>query len=721
MTLRFAPLVATLLIACARLDAAGADDLPQLNAKTTRVTLETTYFSDGVRLAHGDIVIYADTIELDNRERVAVARGNVLLLRGPQRLIAEEVTYRSKDRTFSVGAFRVGEGRVFASGASAEGQADDLMVRDVRATYGEPDPLSPFIQADRLHYTRVATDATEEKRSRVKVEHGRLGVGQAAILPLPSFSESPDQPTVAGVDARAGYSGNLGAELGLAAKMAVAPAVRVGGDIGVFTKRGVLAGPVGDYDTFGADGLGAKGAFRTGYIQDQGDAGLDVRGDAIGADRGYVEWSHHQMIAPDLRIGGQLNYWSDSYVTRDFRSEGYYRIQTPDTWLEAEKLGDNHVVSLFTRTQVNDYSLVKERLPELRFDGLPVEVGAGVYHRINASVAALREDDPLKAANPADPGSIRSERADLYYGAMRPFSPREWLAFTPVVGARVTHYNRTPAGSSRNDYTRVLGEVGFDAKLFESSGVWAAKSERWQIDGLRHISTPTLAYRRSPSADVGAGSIPAIDDDPFNTYLRPLGLADRRDIDTLPALDTFRLGWRNVLQTRDRVYGSRNLVELDLAADQHASAESAADQGTSRDRTYAHAFFALNPARWLRFDVYNRTGIQTGRTEELNTGLTLRDADVWSLRLATHYLEDAVAARMIQEYTASLGVRLSEIYSVLARVRFDSRSGDMTEQSLAMSQRLSRFWTLQYEISAHDGPRREDDFGFSVSVETQGF
>lgn len=689
--------------------------MPQLTAKSSRVTLETTYFSEGVRMAHRDVVLYADIMEVDNRERVVTARGNVLLLRGAQRLIAEEVTYRSKDGTFTVGEFRVGEGRVFAAAAGAEGGVDDLLVRGARVTYGEPDPLSPFVQAERLRYTRVAGDGAGGERSWLRTERARLGVGPLALVPLPEVRESPDQPTLAGIDAQAGYSGNLGAELSLTALVAASTGVRVGGDVGLFSKRGVLAGPVGDYDTVGGDGVGARGAFRTGFIKDQGDAGLDVRGDAIRAERGYVEWRHHQATDSGVRVGGELNYWSDSFVTRDFRREGYYRVQTPDTWFEAEKLGGNYVVSLFTRVQVNDYSLIQERLPEVRFDGLPVELGAGVYHRVNASVAALREDDPLSGV------TTRSDRADLYYGAMRPFSPREWLAVTPMAGVRATHYARTKATSARGDYTRVLGEAGFDAKLFESSGVWATKSERWGIDGLRHVSTPTLAYRFSPSADVGRGAIPAIDDDVFGTYLRPLGLADRREVDELPALNTFRLGWQNVLQTRDKSHGSRNLVELDLAADQHGSAEAAATQGGARDETQGHAALALTPARWLRFDVYNRTTLQTGKAEEWHTGLTLKDADVWNLRVYTHFLNDAEAARRIQQYAATLGVRLSEVYAFQARVRLDSRTGDWTEQSLVVSQRLSPFWTLYYEVSAHEGPRREDDFGFSVSVATEGF
>ncbi len=711
MTLRFAPLVATLLFAITRLDAAEPV-LPQLTAQATRVTERESVFSGEARLAYRDVVLYADEIAYDNQARVAVARGNVILIRGAQRLVADELTYRLDDQTYSVGRFRVGQGQLLAEGSRAEGTPDRLAVADASITYGEPDPLSPVLRARELTYE----EAEDARDSRATIVGARLGIGPANILPLPTLSETPRNPTIASLDARVGYGGRLGGELSLSATTAVTENLRLGGDLGLFTKRGVLFGPIGDYDSFDADGLGARGKFRTGYIKDQGDPRTDIRGDLIRDERGYVEWQHYQIVAPDVTLAGQLNYWSDSYVTRDFRRQGYHRIQTPDTWIEAQKLGDNFVVSLFTRVQVNDWSLIQERLPEVRFDGLPVELGAGIYHRVNASVAALREDDPTTPA-----GTIRSDRADLYYGVMRPFSPREWMAVTPVVGARVTHYERTPAASTRGNYTRVLGEAGFDAELYRFSGTWDYKNERWGIDGLRHLVTPKVAYRYSPSADVGRGSIPAIDDDPFNTYLRPLGLANRRDIDRLPALNTFRLGVDQSLQTRDRTYGSRDLAELNLAIDQHADAEAAATQGHRRDQSDAHAFLALNPARWLRFDLYNRTTVQTGKMQELNTGLTIRDADVWSFRLGTHYLDDLVGARQIQEYTATYGLRLSEIYSLVARLRVDSRTGDITEQGITLSQRLSRFWTAHYEFSAFDGARREGDYGVSVSLETQGF
>lgn len=712
MTPRFAPLVATLLLAFARLDAAEFT-FPQITSQSNRTTPEASVFTGEVRLAHKDVVLYADEITYRNEDRVAIARGNVILIRGVQRIVAEEVSYRVEERTYSIGRFRVGQDGYVAEGESAEGTPEKLVVTKANIYFEEPDAFTPVLRTEKLSYA----EATDSKRAVATVEGASLGVGSKTLIPLPGFSETPRDPTIAGLQAKAGFGGNVGAEFSLAVTTAVNEDVRLGGDIGLFAKRGVLVGPIGDYDTFSVDGLGARGDFRTGFIKDQGDTGVDLRGDAIRDDRGYVEWKHQQIFAPGLSLAGQLNYWSDSFVTRDFRSEGYYQIQNPDSWLEAQKLGENYVVSLFTRVGVNDYFLAQERLPEVRFDGLPVEIGAGIYHRINAGVAVLNEADPITDV------TTRSDRADLYYGVYRPFSPREWFSVTPTAGARVTHYTRTNSGSGKGSYTRALGEIGFDGKFWESSAAWDYKNIRWDIDGLRHIVTPRLAYRYSPSAEAGRPYIPRIDDDPFNTYLRPLGLADRRDIDRLPSINTFRFQLDNVLQTRGKGYGSRNLVELNLAVDQHADPDAATTQSQpqSRSRSDVHTFFALTPAPWLRYDLYSRVTAQTGDVQEINTGLTLQDSDVWRFRLGTHYLDDPVTARRIEEITAAYGLRLNEIYSIVARVRYNANSGDFTEQSIELSQRLSRLWTLHYALSAFDGPRREDDLGISVSIEAEAF
>lgn len=706
---RIAPLTIALLVAFSSLRAAEFAP-PELTAQSTRLTPEESVFTGEARLAHQGIILNADEIVYRSGERLAIARGNVVLTRGDQRLVAEVVRYHLDTRIFTVGRFRVGQQEVLAEGASAQGNPERLDVNQATVSFGEPEPINPVIRSGKMSYLRPA-----DRPEVVRFEQNRVGIGAVNLLPLPTFQETPSDPSLNGFEVSGGFDGRLGAFLDVGVTSPVAPGVGLGGELGLFSKRGVLFGPIGKYDTFGADGLGARGVFRTGYIKDTGKTGLDLIGRPIADSRGYIDWEHHQVIAPSLTLDGRLNYWSDSEVTRDFRKDDFNKVQAPDNWLEAGYSSNNYIVSAFTRVRTNDFSVVQERLPEIRFDGLPVEVGAGIYHRINAGIASLREDPVLAGPN------ITSQRADLYYGVSRPFSPREWFSLTPVAGARITHYAETAPGSSEGNYTRTVGEFGFDAKAWEHSATWDYQNKRWGINGLRHIATPTLSYRFSPAADNGRSHIPVIDDDVFSTYLRPLGIADQRNIDRLPATDTLRLGYEHVLQTRDKVYGSRDLARLSFAFDEHSTAPVAASQLARRDATDVHTFFALTPVHWLSYDLYNRTTLQSGKTQELNTGLTFRDADIWTMRLGTHYLEDPVAARVLEQYTFDLTRRFNELYSARINLVYDSRASIFTQQNYIFQQRLSRFWLLSYVFSLYDGDTRQDDYGFTVRVETTAF
>jgi LPS-assembly protein len=695
---------------------------PRLTADHTRLNEQETTFTGNARLTQEGVILTADEIVYRPREKIAIARGNVVLVRGPQRLVADEITFDTTSRTFAVGRFRVGQAGVLAEAVSADGSADDLRVQTATVTYGEPESLSPALRSNEVRYTAASSagpySGAQPTPASVSARDNRLVVaGLPVAIPAPALNQTLGQPpTIDGLSVEAGYSGNLGVELELEATVPVGAErdAAVGADLGLYSKRGAMIGPVARYDTVGADGLGAYGRLRSGYIKDQGDTDLDVLGDPVRDDRGFVDWTHHQRLTPDLRLDGQLHYWSDSEVVRDFSPESYRSVQTPDTWLEAQYRQDNYIVSAFARARPNNYDLVQQRLPEIRLDALPVELGAGIYHRLSGSVAALREKSP----DDSFLNSTNSTRADLYYSATRPFSPREWLSFNPVVGGRLTHYQHTIDESG--SYTRGLAEVGFDSEL-RTSATWNYQNPKWRINGLRHLLTPKVSYRYAPSADAGQRQIPVIDDiTPFETYLPPLGLGDQRNVDRLRALNTFRLGLDNTLQTRDANFGSRDLARLDFAFDYRLEPDEFALG--ARHSSDVHTFLALSPARWLRFDAYHRFSTDNSDTQEFNTGLTLTDADIWSLRFGNHYLGDAPTADgRFNELTADIRYRLNELYTLVGRWRYDHQETLFSEQIYGLEQRLNRLWVVTYALSLYDGPRREDDVAFTVRLDAEPF
>ncbi len=644
----------------------------------------------GGRLTYNGAVLTADEISYNERQGSAVARGNVRLLTGSRLLLAEELTYQLESKSFSATDLRLGQPPLYITAESVSGQNTTYVLENARISYEKPGPFAPTLTAAKVTYS-----GDQELRA----ERVRLGLGLFQPIVLPTFNRNLNAPFFSLLTATGGYRSSLGAFLVAGLELPLTPTFNLGGQIGLYTNRGIMAGPSGSY-TLGEAGSG--GSFRSGYIHDNGDTLTDVLGAAVPKDRGYLEWDHRQRWGERLTLNGALNYWSDSEIIRDFRRKDFTPVQTPDSYLEGTYTGNNYILSLIARGQPNPYHAMQQRLPELRLDLLPTALAAGVYQRAQVSAAVLREDDIRL------PTSLRSDRIDAYYGLSRPMSPREWLSLQPVAGGRITHYARAAGG--REDYTRELGEVGLDAEL-RASGTYAYRNERWDIDGLRHLVTPRLSYRYMPESRRGRAYIPPIDRRAFSTYLQPLGLGDQRNLDDLRQTNTLRLALDNRLQTRDATYGSRDLVGFNVAADLRFDHEVG-----ERELGSVHTELRLTPASWLQFDLYQNFVPQDLELGEFNTALTLKDGETHALTLATHYLRG-----QIKEYIADYRYRLNEVYQAIIRLHYDEREKRFVEQSYGLRQTVDNLWWIEYEMSFFEGPRRESSFSFNVQVELAVF
>ncbi len=679
-----------------------AQTVPGFSANESTVDLERSevVFNGDARATLGRAVLEADEVRYNARQRTATARGRVVLIEGDQRLLADELTYFLDEHRYEVNELRFGTGPVNLAGGSVTGTTDSLTFRDARVSYGEPGPWAPTFVAQSVTYYPA--------RQRVQLKGARLGIGWFQPVPIPSTEFPTNFHLLSYLSANGGYSSSLGAFLELGLHLPVGDGWSLGSDVGYFSNRGLLIGPSGTYGWSSPnDDRWVRGAFSTGFIHDNGDKLRDVLGQRVPEDRGFATWTHQQRFNADLSLTAQLNYWSDSEVLRDFRSLEFFPVQVPDSFIDLTQTSDNTVLGLFLRAQPNPYHQVQQRLPELTFDLLPTPLAHGIVQRLQTSVAILR-DDPPELINAAPEPTLRSDRADAYYALTRPFTPREWLTVTPVAGGRLTYYDRAEGG--RDHYTRALGEIGADAEM-RLSGTYDYKNERWGIDGIRHLITPRLSYRYIPEADKGRAYIPQIDRQVFATYLEPLDLGARRNIDELDATNTLRLEFGNRLQTRDATYGSRDLLAYTLAADLRF--DHPAGERTVSD---LHSDLRLTPAPWIAFELYHRFETSSGTMEELNTALVLHDADLWALRLSNHYLKDD-----IQEYIADFRYRLTEVYSAYTRMHYDVRRNRFIEQSYGLQQVLDNRWIIGYELSFYEGPRRESNFGFNIVLSAVSF
>lgn len=661
-----------------------------------------------VRISDAGLLFEADLVRHNRTTDIVTASGNVVLTivpaqvapgdvradSGGARLLAERLVYNRRTQSFTAENIRFGSYPVFVEGRSASGSRQRVTIEQARGIFGEPNRWQPTFYANRLIY---------EPGRQIQTEGALLGIGEVRPISLARFEQDLTQPFAFTVSMNGGYRSALGAFAEGNVQLPVSRALRLGGTVGLYTKRGVMAGPSGRYsDPANPEGL--HGYFRSGYISDYGDRETDILGRPVPRDRAYAEWQHTQRIGDALTLQAQLNWWKDSEVLRDFRPKEFYPVQAPDTFVESVYTGPNFFASVFGRFQPNSFQRVQERRPEFRFDLLPVALPGGFYERFNGSVAVLREDPILTGS------TLESRRLDGYYALSRPIQPSNWSSITPVAAARFTHYTSTVGALRDGNYTRVLGELGVDAEL-RASGVFAYANPRWKIDGLRHLITPRVGYRYIPEADRGQAHIPRIDRTVFSTYLPPIGLGQARNIDELHGSHVVRLGFDNTVQTRDPVHGSRDLLLFNLANDFRLQRRPG-----EKDVSDLHADVSLMPASWLQLDAYQSLSPQNFTLREFNSGVTVHDGNAWSLRFANNYLR-----RELEDYLIDGRVRLNESFETLVRVHYDARRRRLNEQSYGIIHNLANTWLISYTVSLYSGRRRESGFGFNVQIDTVRF
>ncbi|MCC6416601.1 MAG: LPS assembly protein LptD, partial [Opitutaceae bacterium] len=413
-----------------------------LTAQTTIIDRQnnTVLFSGNARLTDGTTLLQADEIRYSYATGEAIATGHVIFTRGADRILADRLVYRRAARTFSAENVRAGHFPYFVSGQRAEGNPTEVTIFDAVMSVREPGPWQPSVAADPLIY----------QRGREIVAHNaHLGVGSVRPMTLPKFTYKLNLPLVSYLSFSAGYRASLGLFTRIGAHIPIGPDTRVGGTVGVYTQRGFMFGPSAHYESR-RDGLDLAGDLLSGYINDHGEKLTDVLGRPVPEKRGYLQWWHAQDLTPNLHVTAKLNYWKDSEILRDFQPDEFFRVQEPDNYLQARYTTELWSLTTFSRLRPNNFQRVQERLPEIHLDIPTRAIGGSSYMRLQAGVAALRERPPGNAG-PA----VRSDRIDAYYALSRPITRTDWFSFTPIIGARATHYKHAVGG--RSDYTRLLG------------------------------------------------------------------------------------------------------------------------------------------------------------------------------------------------------------------------------------------------------------------------
>ncbi len=476
----------------------------------TQEWVENTWRGVGkVRITYQDVSIQCDSMELDRSTMELVARGNVVIDQGPQRLSAHEVRYnlRSKTGVFLEASAFMPPSYSF-SGEVLE-KLDETHFRLENATFTTCEP------GERTPWEFRSASALIEIEGYGTFRGTSVRVRGVPIFYLPYLVWPVKQDRTTGLLVPSfGYSKRRGGYLGNAFYLALGRSWDTTAHLDLFTE--------------GHAGLGSEWRWAP-EADARGDITLYTLRDA---DTGNWEWkvngTHRDDNVKGFKLLSEVHEISDIDFFQEFersfdnnaRRDTYTYLYLTRSWgpTALNLRADRRVTFLSS----NDVYL--HQLPEVELRVRPTRVGrSSLYWSLISSANLLNVDRG---------GEFRGTygRVDVFPSVSYTLPGPAWLSMTPRVGVRGTYWTKRYAEGGRSfenqGVDRTYAEAGLDLVGPSFSRVFEASIGPYQK--FKHLVEPRIAY--SYVSDPGDTSrVPLFDevDSTFVTHRARFTLANR--------------------------------------------------------------------------------------------------------------------------------------------------------------------------------------------------
>lgn len=714
-------------------------------------------------LTYGDLILRANRIEYDQESGLADAIGNIRISQEGYRFLAERLKVNIQTQEVEAFDVRFGSPPIYAEASTATGSNTRIELHDAKVYYREPDQFTPTMSIDKF----VVEDGEIVDSEKVLFEVLGLPIWYLPSLKIPTDVE-PFR-----VRAKLGTRGNLGVFAQTQILFPLNETWFAGGNLDVYTDRGILIGPAFRYLSETEDSS-ADFFTSTGWIHDSGDRGVDIFGESVPKDRYFVEGFLQNTWGGKHQFNGVYHIYSDPEIQRDLHFDDFNHNQQPDNFLEYQYQEQDWSLSAFVRADLNDFFssdyfpfvdqtstrafVFEEKLPEVRFDLHPQHLGGGFYHEFSASAAQnghsfyLTDDHEQETFTSLD-GFYRIQNTSRFGegGSLNFFAGVRAIELndvpTAVVSAgeggtfRIPYPQYHPGmyaslpmtlvDVENNDFSQVIGDFGFNLEG-EFFRTWDTQNSTWKIDGLKHVVKPYVQVRHNPTnEDNGPGSgsdhLYVLD-----TNLPNWDLATRRDAVFAQDQTLARIGIKNELYTKQKDYGSRQLLSWNLAGDYFF------DGPFEDNLSFLYSDISANPAHWLQVGMFQRFSLEHFKLWEWNSRIRITDADIWyveyrnslaKLNQGFGYLGSAVFPKSgdlfplldVDQHSLEIGARINNNFRGRVILRYDVVLREFTEQHYSLFQKFGRSVELEYRLTLRESARREDDWAFRIGMELVSF
>ncbi len=614
-------------------DAEGAIDYDKTSGRITA--------SDNVVITCGKDVLRADRVLVDINSGDAYALGNVMLMRGAEKMTGAKLHYNFRTRVSSMDAPTV-ESAPFQILA-------DKVERTSDNTYA-------------LHNAKVTTCIYKHPHSHYHVRAKNIKVvpnesltakgavwyfGRVPCFYMPYWYQSLDEQS--GFRFYPGYRSQWGAYLLSSYRHRLSPHLQAEHRLDYRTERGLAVGE--DLKWKVEDGFGDLSLY---YLDDDKPMPDDRPLDAalIESERYRMRLRHTQGFDERTQMRLQLEYVSDLTVRRDFFEREYRRARQPENYLALAHRREDFTVTALANMRLNDFYSNVNRLPEVSLDVFRRQLAnSSVYYESESSVSGLERVWPEDSGD-EDYSAFRLDTSHMLY------QPRQldgWLNLIPRAGYRATYYTEAPETRTTGPTTNlVTTQVAGDALLrhaFEVGSEVSYKAFKTLVpagDGQppwRHVVEPYANYSLRFEPNVLPGELYQFD-----------------SVDTLGELHLFRLGVRNKFQTK-RDSRAVDAADVNLYTTLQLNAD---DDDPVLDFIMLDSEF--RPAAWMLLEIDGAYSLEDSLLARLNSRFSLIRKDLWRIGVE-HRFRDSESNLLAAD--ATLNPNREWGFNVFGRYEFE--------------------------------------------------
>lgn len=686
-------------------------DLPELSsinpiefdevAQKLVASNEATFNFKDIRLK-ADVITYYKNFNLLN------ARGDINFVSNNHRLLSDDFSLNVESNTFAINKIKYGAWPYVITAKSGGGDDEKINFNQGVFYYGDPHPLGPNLKAE------TVTLVNKDDKKEVIFKNAFLRIGKVPVFYLPKIKYDLEKNPYF-VNSSIGYEAEYGTYLQTLSLFPIYDWLRVGLNLDFYSDRGTLYGPAIQYHKEGENSW-FSGAISAGYINDKGVTGVDIANQPIDGKRDFLLAQHKQIHDNKLFITFQTNDLSDSEVTRDFKEPIYYDNQFPLNFFETAYITNNYGLSAFAHFESDDFSVTRERLPEINFHYFPNSIfGSSLFHSLNITYSEIEEpsinSNLLNTIN-----RLEYTVLDVNYGIYDNYNYKKWLKISPKAEYRGIEYSNNLSSQDPSldpfdqHYDFVLYGLDISSRY---QAVYPTNNQLWGIKGLRHIFAPSISITRIQSLDsIGLNAYTSNQLSPSFSFSRPAtSLIDYRNLDQINELSLTRLSLNNYFQTKRDSYGSRNIMELHLVADFYHKYENRNPKDSVSGKNALWLEFNINPAPWLKFEMASRLKSQSLNLVENYSRLVLKSSLYWELALSSYFKE-----KFANQISLDFLYKLNDNTHLTTNVWVDLKNDTIPRFKLGIDKISNSNWRTSYSINYRKDQRRGEDLSFDIGL-----